>query len=485
MYIFKKKYQMNLQHWIKDEKLAYELASTAGHLWFNNSVDLLLFRKKLVNQSPTKILSFHDYGKNIIGTTVDIENTLEVAKAILKLNIVRSRIDIGKLTKEWCDNRNNYTSITEFLQEQLASFMGEDHNSFDSKDVVLYGFGRIGRIVARELIRQSGRGEQLKLKAIVTRGNSDLEILKRISLLETDSVHGVFDSVIIANLDKKSISINGQEVHMIASNSPSDIDYTKYGIDNALLIDNTGVWRDEAGLSQHLEANGIDKVLLTAPGKGNIPNIVFGVNQNEFDVDTHKIFSAASCTTNAIVPPLYVIENNFEIEKGHLETIHSYTNDQNLLDNFHRKTRRGRSAPINMVLTETGASKAAAKVIPSLKGKLTANAVRIPTPNASLAILMLTLKTKVDVETINKTLEEACLRGDLVDEIEYSYSSELVSSDIIGKSSPAIVDSKATLASADGHNIVLYVWYDNEYGYSRQVMRLAKHIAKVRLAQNY
>lgn len=479
---------MNLEsseNWIKAEKLAYELASTAGHLWYNKTVDLLLFRKKIVNQSPTKILSFHDYGKNIIGTTVDIEDTLKIAKAILKLDIYRSRIDIGKLTKEWYENRNNYTSITEFLKEQLSNFIGEEHNSFESKDVVLYGFGRIGRIVARELIEQSGKGEQLRLKAIVTRGNSELEIMKRISLLETDSVHGVFDSVITANLKDKSITINGQKVYMIAANSPSEIDYTSYGINNALVIDNTGVWRDEAGLSQHMKAKGVEKVLLTAPGKGDIPNIVFGVNQNEFDRDAHNIFSAASCTTNAIVPPLSVIEKNFKIEKGHLETIHSYTNDQNLLDNFHKKTRRGRSAPINMVLTETGASKAAAKVIPSLKGKLTANAVRIPTPNASLAILMLTLEKKVDVDTINKALEEASLRGDLVDEIEYSYSSELVSSDIVGKASPSVVDSKATLASADGENIVLYVWYDNEYGYSRQVMRLAKHIAKVRLSKKY
>ncbi len=472
-------------NWIKSAKLAYELASTSGHLWYNKSVDLLIFRKKIFNQSPTKILSFHDYGKNIIGTTVDIEDTLKIAKAILKLDIERSRIDIGKLTKEWYENQNNYTSITEFLKEQLASFIGKDHNYFEPKDVVLYGFGRIGRIVARELIKQSGKGEQLKLKAIVTRGNSELEIKKRISLFETDSVHGVFDSVITVDMEDKSININGQKVYMIAANSPSDIDYTKYGIDNALLIDNTGVWRDEAGLSQHLEAIGIDKVLLTAPGKGDIPNIVFGVNHNEFNRDEHSIFSAASCTTNAIVPPLYVIENNFQIEKGHLETIHSYTNDQNLLDNFHSKTRRGRSAPLNMVLTETGASKAAAKVIPSLKGKLTANAVRIPTPNASLAILMLTLKTSVDVDTINKTLEEASLRDNLVDEIEYSYSSELVSSDIVGNPSPSIVDSKATLASADGENIVLYIWYDNEYGYSRQVVRLANHIAKVRLSKNY
>lgn len=471
--------------WIKAEKLALELASTVGHLWYNKTVDLLLFRKRLVDQSSTQILSHHDYGKNIIGTVVDIQDTLNIAKEILKLDIFRSRIDIGKLTNEWYQDKDKYTSITEFVKENLAKFIGEDKNNFEPKDIVLYGFGRIGRIVARELITQSGAGKQLRLKAIVTRGNSDLEIEKRISLLQTDSVHGKFDGVISADLENKSIQINGQTVQMIAANSPADIDYTKYGINNALVIDNTGVWRDEEGLSQHLQAKGIDKVLLTAPGKGNIPNIVFGVNQDQFERDDHQIFSAASCTTNAIVPPLSVIESTFEIEKGHLETIHSYTNDQNLLDNFHKKTRRGRSAPINMVLTETGASKAAAKVIPTLQGKLTANAVRIPTPNASLAILMLTLKKEVTVEEINKSIEDASLRGSLVNEMEYSYSSELVSSDIVGKASPAVVDSQATLASADGKNIVLYVWYDNEYGYSRQVMRLAKHIAKVRLSKNY
>lgn len=475
----------NSENWIKSEKLALELVSTVGHLWYNKTVDLLLFRKRLVDQSPTKIISFHDYGKNIIGTIVDIEDTLQIAKEVLKLDIFRSRIDIGKLTNEWYQSKDNYTSITEFVKENLKSFIGENHNTFDSKDVILYGFGRIGRIVARELVSQSGSGKQLQLKAIVTRGNSDLEIEKRISLLQTDSVHGKFDGVISANLENKTININGQIVQMIAANNPSEIDYTQYGINNALVIDNTGVWRDEEGLAQHIKAKGVDKVLLTAPGKGKIPNIVFGVNQNEFNRDEHQIFSAASCTTNAIVPPLSVIESNFKIEKGHLETIHSYTNDQNLLDNFHKKTRRGRSAPINMVLTETGASKAAAKVIPTLKGKLTANAVRIPTPNASLAILMLTLKKEVSIEEINKSIEDASLRGDLVNEIEYSYSSELVSSDIVGKPTPAVVDSKATLVSADGKNIVLYVWYDNEYGYSRQVMRLAKHIAGVRLSKNY
>lgn len=469
------------EQWMQAEKMAFELSSTVGHLWYNKSVDMVFFRRRMVNQSPARIVSFHDYGKNIMGASIDIEVSLRLAKEILKMDIYRSRIDLGVLAKDWMEHSDKYTSVTPFVQERLAKFIGKEHNNYGAKDVVLYGFGRIGRIAARELIRQSGRGEQLLLKAIVTRGNSEMEIDKRISLLQTDSVHGVFESVIEANYEEKYILINGQKVHMIAASDPASVDYTQYGIHNALVIDNTGVWRDTEGLSQHLKSKGVDKVLLTAPGKGDIPNIVFGVNHEDFDRDAHNIFSAASCTTNAIVPPLSVIESTYGIEKGHIETIHSFTNDQNLLDNFHKKTRRGRSAPINMVLTETGASKAAAKVIPSLQGKLTANAVRIPTPNASLAILMLTLKKAVTVEEVNKLIEDASLRGNLVSEIEYSYSKELVSSDIVGKASPAVVDSQATLNSADGKNVVLYVWYDNEYGYTRQVMRLAKYLAKVRL----
>ena len=475
----------NLKNWIDAETTALELSATIGRLWYTKTVDLLLFRKRLVDQSPTQIITYHDYGKNIMGTPVDICLTLELAREIQKMDIYRARIDLGTLALQWNKCKDDYVNMTDFISDKLGALIGKNENKITPRDVVLYGFGRIGRIAAREIISQSGKGEQLRLKAIVTRHNSDDEIKKRVSLFQTDSVHGVFESVVDINIKEKYIVINGQKVYMIAANNPSEIDYTAYGIKDALVIDNTGVWRNEVELSQHLKAKGVSKVLLTAPGKGNIPNIVYGVNHRDFDINKLNIFSAASCTTNAIVPPLFVLENEFEIEKGHMETIHSYTNDQNLLDNIHKKARRGRSAPLNMVLTETGASKAAAKVIPSLAGKLTASAVRIPTPDASLAILMLTVKKTTSVEEVNKVLENAALRSDLVNQIEYSYSTELVSSDIVGRSCPAVVDSNATLCSADGKNIVVYVWYDNEYGYTRQAIRLAKHIANVALKEYY
>ena len=193
-----------------------------------------------------------------------------------------------------------------------------------------------------------------------------------------------------------------------------------------------------------------------------------------------KIYSAASCTTNAITPVLKAIEDSFGIKSGHLETIHAYTNDQNLVDNFHNKYRRGRAAGLNMVITETGAGQAVSKALPSLDGKLTSNAIRVPVPNGSLAILNLQLDKKTSLESLNTIMKKYALEGDLVEQIKYEMSDELVSTDIVGSSAPSIYDSKASIVRKDGTNIILYVWYDNEYGYSHQVIRLAKYISKVR-----
>jgi glyceraldehyde 3-phosphate dehydrogenase len=271
---------------------------------------------------------------------------------------------------------------------------------------------------------------------------------------------------------------------MIEASAPEDVDYTAFGIHNALVIDNTGIYTNRETLSRHLKAKGVSRVLLTAPGK-EIPNIVFGINQGTLDLENEKIYSAASCTTNAISPILKVIEDKLGIEKGHIETVHAYTNDQNLLDNMHKKVRRGRSAAINMVITSTGAGSAVTKVIPSLQDKLTANAVRVPTPNGSLAILSLELKNETSIEAINELIKDAALNGDLVNQIYYSFDPELVSSDIIGNTCCSVYDSNATIVSKNGKNVVLYTWYDNEFGYTKQVIRLAKYISKVRRAIYY
>ncbi|MBI3502986.1 MAG: glyceraldehyde-3-phosphate dehydrogenase [Bacteroidetes bacterium] len=473
-------YESELNDWIKQEKAAIELISIIGNLWFEKSIELILFHNELRDHSSSKLLNLHLYAKNVVKQPITILDTLLVAREIQKLDLSPSRIDIGKLASEWISEKSVYgNNSSQFITDKLKGFIGKDKLVLKPKDVVLYGFGRIGRIAARELTAQAGKGEQLRLRAIVTRGYSDADLVKRADLLRTDSVHGPFPGTVTEDFQNKALIINGHTVKMIAANNFEEVDYTSYGIQDALLIDNTGTVRDRAGLGKHLLAKGISKVLLTAPGKGDIPNIVFGVNHEKFDISNEKIFSAASCTTNAIIPILKVIEQSLGIKNGHIETVHSYTNDQNLLDNYHKKYRRGRSAPLNMVITETGASSAVAKVIPSLKGKLTANSVRVPTPNVSLAILHLEVGKKVSKEEVNEVIRQAALHSELVEQIQYCFSNELVSTDVIGNPCPAVFDSQATIVSEDGNRVVLYVWYDNEYGYTKQVFRLAKHLAEV------
>lgn len=475
----KDNYEHQLADWIEQEKAAIGLIHMAGTLWFDKSVELVLFRNQLVDRSASEILHLHQYAKQVVKKPINVLDTLMLAKEMSKMELAPSRIDIGKLAAEWIQEKKQFASAGEFLGNKLTDFIGKEKRVMIPKDVVLYGFGRIGRLLMRELIGQAGKGEQLRLRAIVTRSNSDEDIMKRADLLRNDSVHGSFPGTVIEDLENKALIVNGHCVHMIASNDPSGVDYTEYGIQDALIIDNTGVMRDREGLSKHLSSRGAGKVLLTAPGKGDVPNVVYGVNEGAFDHEKERIFSAASCTTNAIVPVLAVIEQTLGIERGHIETIHSYTNDQNLLDNYHKKYRRGRSAALNMVITETGADKAVAKVIPPLAGKLTGNAVRVPTPDVSLAILNLTVKKETTKDAVNEILREAALHGPLVEQIQYSVSNELVSTDLVGNPCASIVDSPATIVSKDNKSMVLYVWYDNEYGYSRQVIRYAKYLANV------
>ncbi|MFN5417544.1 MAG: glyceraldehyde-3-phosphate dehydrogenase [Flavobacteriia bacterium] len=472
-------YEKELNAHVKKERAAVLLASKTGELLYDKGVELVLFRNHLLDITVSEILNLHEYAKKVVNRPIDIFTTSELAEEIYKMDLAPSKLDIGKLASEWLNEEGKYASKKDFLINKLSSYFTTDSTPIEPRDVVLYGFGRIGRLAARELIKQAGKGQQLRLRAIVTRGSSDKDIVKRASLLRNDSVHGAFKGSVIEDLENKSIIINGQRVQMIDASNPEDIDYTTYGINNALVIDNTGIFTDRTALSRHLKAKGVTKVLLTAPGK-EIPNVVYGINQGELDLENENIFSAASCTTNAISPILKVVNDKFGVVRGHIETVHAYTNDQNLLDNMHKSSRRGRSAAINMVITSTGAGAAVTKVIPDLKDKLTANAVRVPTPNGSLAILSLNLKKKTNVAEINAVIKDAALNGELVNQIYYSLDPELVSSDIVGNTCCSVFDSQATIAAEDGENVVLYAWYDNEFGYTKQVIRLAKHVSKVR-----
>lgn len=472
--------KITADNWIDHKKAAVKLVSCVGELMYNKGVELVLFRNPLIETGVSEMLSLHSYANKIVKKPIVVTQTAEIAQILCKMDLAPSKLDVGRLQWEWQSEGVNFPDKESFLNDKLRGFIGQQSSSdMKPQDVVLYGFGRIGRLCARELIKMAGKRQQLRLRAIVTRNNTPEQLQKRADLISMDSVHGPFAGVVEVDAERKMLIINGQEVHMIAANDPSEINYADYGINNALVIDNTGVWRDKEGLEKHTAANGVSQALLTAPGKG-VPNIVYGVNHKEFDIDENKVWSAASCTTNAIVPILKVVEDHFGVIKGHIETVHAYTNDQNLLDNMHKKHRRGRSAAINMVITETGAAKAAVKVLPQLDGKLTANAVRVPTPNGSLAIMNLELGRATSLEEIDGIMKKAALHGELVNQIKYSIEPELVSNDIIGNTCCSVYDSPATIVSRDGKNVVLYVWYDNEFGYTKQVLRLAKYIAKVR-----
>ncbi|KTF10338.1 glyceraldehyde-3-phosphate dehydrogenase [Pseudoalteromonas carrageenovora] len=461
--------------WQERQDYAESMQPIIGKLYRNRGIEIAVYGRPLVNASTIDIIKSHKTVAQFEGTKLRLRESFPFLEAISKMELNSARIDIGKLAYSYLyTDAANGRTVDEFVKAELAEIA--DLPAKEPRDVVLYGFGRIGRLLARLLIEKSGPYADLRLRAIVVRGGKDGDLEKRASLLRRDSIHGPFNGSITIDKERNAIKANGSYIQVIYANSPSEIDYTAYGIENALIVDNTGIWKDEAGLGQHLECKGAAKVLLTAPAKGNIKNIVYGVNNQDI-LPADKIVCAASCTTNAITPTLKALNDKFGINNGHVETVHSYTNDQNLIDNYHKAERRGRAAALNMVITETGAAKAVSKALPELEGKLTGNAIRVPTPNVSLAILNLNLEKGTSVEELNAFLRETALHSELRDQIDYTASTEIVSTDLVGSRYAGVVDSQATIV--EGNRVVLYVWYDNEFGYSCQVVRCMRDMAEV------
>jgi len=465
------------KEWKEREAIAEAMTPLIGKLYRDHEVICTVYDRALVNQSTIEVLRAHRFARQIISREIWVTDTYPILQAMSEMNLAPGKVDLGKLAMQF--QKQNGGNIKDFVAEKLKDLnTGKGNQLSQPRDVVLYGFGRIGRLLARILIEQTGGGNKLRLRAAVVRKGSEDDLVKRASLLRRDSVHGHFNGTIKVDQEENAIVANGNLIRIIYANGPEEVDYTKYGIDNAIVIDNTGKWRDREGLGKHIQCQGASQVLLTAPGKGDIPNVVYGVNNELLDSE-EAILSAASCTTNAIVPVLKAVNDKYGITAGHIETCHSYTNDQNLIDNYHKKERRGRSAPLNMVITETGAAKAVAKCLPELAGKLTGNAIRVPTPNVSLAILNLTLGEETTVEELNNYLRDISLNSPLQDQIDYTNSPEAVSTDMVGSSYAGVVDALATIVQGD--RCVLYVWYDNEYGYSYQVVRIVEKVSGMNL----
>jgi len=466
--------------WKWREGLAELMVPIIGSL-YRNGINILIYGKSLVNESPVAIMKAHRFARQSDNNELSELETYPILKYIETLDLADCEIDVGEIAVKcpfFEDIKNDDTKIGEFIDAELESVINKKSNRpSEPANIVLYGFGRIGRLVARMMTQTTGPGNYFKLRAIVIRKATDDDIFKRASLLTKDSVHGPFDGTVRVDEENSSLVINGNPVKVIYASGPDKVKYSDYGINDPVVIDNTGIWRDEEALSVHIKS-GASKVILTAPAKGDIKNIVYGINDSILE-ENDQLISAASCTTNAIVPVLKTINDEFKINGGHIETVHAYTNDQNLIDNFHKKDRRGRGAPLNMVITSTGAVNAVAKALPELKGKLTGNAIRVPTPNVSLAILSLELDKKVSVEIVNDYLRSMAFHSKYREIIGFVNSSEVVSTDFYSSPFATVIDSQATITN--DKRVTLYCWYDNEYGYTKQVINLAKKVAKINL----
>ncbi|KGX86223.1 type I glyceraldehyde-3-phosphate dehydrogenase [Pontibacillus litoralis] len=323
------------------------------------------------------------------------------------------------------------------------------------------GFGRIGRNVFRE----AWKNEQVEIVAI--NDLTDANMLAH--LLQYDTVHGTFEEKVSVN--GENLVIGGKEITVLSERDPANLGWGDLGVD--IVIESTGRFTQREDAKKHMDA-GAKKVIISAPAKGEDLTVVMGVNEEDYDKDNHHVISNASCTTNCLAPFAKVLHDNFGLKRGMMTTVHSYTNDQQILDLPHKDYRRARAAAENIIPTTTGAAKAVAKVLPELEGKLTGMAMRVPTKNVSLVDLVVELDKNVTAEEVNAALKQAA-EGDLKGILNYS-EEELVSSDYNGSTASSTIDAPSTLVMED--NLVKVVsWYDNETGYSSRCIDLAIYLA--------
>ncbi|KSU87939.1 type I glyceraldehyde-3-phosphate dehydrogenase [Priestia flexa] len=323
------------------------------------------------------------------------------------------------------------------------------------------GFGRIGRNVFRAALKNDN------VEVVAINDLTDANMLAH--LLKYDSVHGKLDAEVV--VDGNNLVVNGKTIEISAERDPAQLSWGKQGVD--IVVESTGFFTKRADAAKHLEA-GAKKVIISAPASDEDITIVMGVNEDKYDAANHNVISNASCTTNCLAPFAKVLNDKFGLKRGMMTTVHSYTNDQQILDLPHKDYRRARAAAENIIPTSTGAAKAVSLVLPELKGKLNGGAMRVPTPNVSLVDLVAELDKEVTVEDVNNALKEAA-EGDLKGILGYS-EEPLVSGDYNGNINSSTIDALSTMVM-EGNMVKVISWYDNESGYSNRVVDLAQYIA--------
>ncbi|QXG61395.1 type I glyceraldehyde-3-phosphate dehydrogenase [Bacillus spizizenii] len=328
--------------------------------------------------------------------------------------------------------------------------------------VGINGFGRIGRNVFRAALNNP------EVEVVAVNDLTDANMLAH--LLQYDSVHGKLDAEV--SVDGNNLVCNGKTIEVSAERDPAKLSWGKQGVE--IVVESTGFFTKRADAAKHLEA-GAKKVIISAPANEEDITIVMGVNEDKYDAANHDVISNASCTTNCLAPFAKVLNDKFGIKRGMMTTVHSYTNDQQILDLPHKDYRRARAAAENIIPTSTGAAKAVSLVLPELKGKLNGGAMRVPTPNVSLVDLVAELNQEVTAEEVNAALKEAA-EGDLKGILGYS-EEPLVSGDYNGNKNSSTIDALSTMVM-EGSMVKVISWYDNESGYSNRVVDLAAYIAK-------
>jgi len=331
------------------------------------------------------------------------------------------------------------------------------------KRIAINGFGRIGRNTLKVMLKVYG--DDLEIAAI----NDLTDPVTLAHLFKYDSIYGRYEGEVKAG--ESEIIIDGKRIKILSEKDPEALPWADMEVD--IVVESTGIFRDKEKASKHLKA-GAKKVIITAPAKGEDITIVMGVNEKEYVPEKHNIISNASCTTNCLAPVALILDRHFKIKKGMMTTVHSYTNDQQILDLPHKDLRRGRAAALSMIPTTTGAAQAVALVLPQLKGKLNGLAVRVPTPTVSLVDFVAELEKETSVEEVNNVLREAA-HGSLKEILDYT-EEELVSADFKGDAHSSIVDGASTMV-IDGKMVKVLSWYDNEWGYSHRVADLVKYIS--------
>ncbi|MCB9548608.1 MAG: type I glyceraldehyde-3-phosphate dehydrogenase [Myxococcales bacterium] len=328
-----------------------------------------------------------------------------------------------------------------------------------SRKIAINGFGRIGRMVFR-ILEQDPEVEVVAINDLTNPATLA-------HLLKYDSVHRTFGADV--SVDAGIIVVNGRRIHTTAERNPANLPWGELGVE--VVLECTGVFRDKASTSAHLAA-GARSVIVSSPGKQMDLTVVVGVNDHLLDPSVHQIVSNGSCTTNCLAPVVKALDDAFGLVHGAVTTIHSYTNDQQLLDLPHSDLRRARAAALSMIPTSTGAAKAIGEVLPHLKGKLDGIAVRVPTPNVSLVDLVATVKTATDVAAVNAVLQKAASEGPLAGVLHYE-TAPLVSTDYIGCPFSSIVDAENTMVLG-GNLVKVLAWYDNEWGFSNRMVDLTR-----------